>query len=60
MKTVMEIQDRILELQIALHKKHSKYLQGQIEILGWALEQSSEQAISTEELQKDGVNIEFG
>jgi len=60
MKTVQEIQDRIFELQTINNKKNKKYLQFQIDILIWVLEESNTSFVCTEELQKDGINIEFG
>ena len=56
MKTVKEIQDKIFELQ----NSNEKYSALQIEILNWVLEKSNTCFVSTEELQKDGINIEFG
>ena len=64
MRTTQEIQGKIFELQTVNNKKNKKYLQFQIDILNWVLEESNTSFvcddISTEELQKDGINIEFG
>ena len=60
MKTSQEIQAKIYELQTTQIKKNKKYIQFQIEILNWVLQSSTEISVSTEELQKDGINIEFG
>ena len=60
MKTSQEIQAKIYELQTTQIKKNKKYLQFQIDILNWVLQLSTEISISPEELQKDGINIEFG
>jgi len=59
-KTSQEIQAKIYELQTTQIKKNKKYIQFQIEILNWVLQSSTEISVSTEELQKDGINIEFG
>jgi len=59
-KTSQEIQAKIYELQTTQIKKNKKYLQFQIDILNWVLQLSTEISISPEELQKDGINIEFG
>jgi len=62
MKTDKEIQDKIVELQNKSNIKNKDYLQfyHQIKILNWVLEQSNTSFVSTDELQKDGINIEFG
>lgn len=60
MKTHIEVQDKILEIQVQYNKKSKIYLQYQIDILNWVLEQSDTSSVSTEEVQKDGINIEFG
>ena len=60
MKDYREIQDKIFELQASQNKKNKKYLQFQIDILTWVLDQSDTLPISVEELKKDGINIEFG
>jgi len=56
MKTSQEIHNKIYELQNNLSNKSII----QIEILNWVLEKSNTCFVSTEELQKDGINIEFG
>ena len=60
MKTLQEIQDKIFELQTIQNKKDKKYLQFKIDMLNWVLEKSNTCVVSTDELQKDGINIEFG
>lgn len=58
MQSQQEIQDKLIELQIQLNKKNKNYIQAQIDILNWVLENDEE--ISLEELQKDGFNVDFG
>jgi len=56
MKTTQEIQDKIIELQ----NSNKKYIKRQVEILEWVLEESNTTSVTLLELQKDGINIEFG
>ena len=61
MRSDQEIQDKIFELnKILNNNKNKNYLQFQIDILKWVLDESDVSFASTEELQKDGINIEFG
>jgi hypothetical protein len=60
MRTEQEIQDKIYELYTKQNKKNKNYLQFQIDILNWTLEKSDVQSICTVDLQKEGINIEFG
>jgi len=60
MRTFQEVQDKMFELQVLINEKNKKYLQFQIDILNWVLDESNTSSVSTEELQKDGINIEFG
>jgi len=63
MKTAKEIQDRIFELTTQINKKNKKNIEFQIHSLNWVLDGDNAYfvyEISPEELQKDGINIEFG
>lgn len=63
MKTAKEIQDRILELTAKINKKNKKSIEFQINSLNWVLDGDNAYFVyetSPEELQKDGINIEFG
>jgi len=60
MKTTQEIQDRIFELQTQSNKKNKKWIELQIHTLNWVLDGDNAYFITVEELQKDGINIEFG
>jgi len=56
MRTTQEIQDKIFELQ----NSNKKYITRQVEMLKWVLEESNTTSVTTSEIQKDGINIEFG
>ena len=63
MKTEQEIQDKIIELTTQINKKNKKSIEFQLYSLNWVLDGDNAYFVyetSTEELQKDGINIEFG